>query len=199
MAAEIPIRFEWLTVGGELLRARGATRDISDHSMYCYIEHPLSAGLHVGFDILHPKELGGGEPVMFGCRGHVLRCERLGNRLGVAVSIESHELIPSSKLFRRSDRRIFPSLPVVAAYAGLHSRVRDICRLGAFIEDLHPFPVGHKIELRFQADHLKLEIVAQAIVRRVEPDRGMGVEIVAITSEADRQLREFLDRNQSSE
>ena len=195
--AAIPIRFEWLTVGGELLRARGVMRDLSDRGVYCYIEHPLTVGLQVGFDILNPAELTGREPVMFRCRGRVLRCERLRNRFGVAVSIQSHQAVDTTKLYRRAYDRIFPPSPVVATYAGLHSVVRGLSRVGAFIEDHHPLPVGYKIELRLQAQEWSGEIIVQVIVRRVEPDTGMGVEFVALTGDADRQLRELIEKTAS--
>ncbi|MBI3894983.1 MAG: PilZ domain-containing protein [Acidobacteria bacterium] len=195
VSGAIPIRFEWLTVGGELLRARGVTRDISDRGMYCYIEHPLAVGLQVGFDILYPAEPAGRESLMFRCQGWVLRCERLRNRFGVAVAIQFHQVLDTTNLYRRSYDRILLPSPVVAAYAGLHAVVRNLSRIGAFIEDHHPLPVGQKMELRLQAQEWKGEIVVQAIVRRVEPGVGMGVEFVALTSDADNQLRELVDKN----
>lgn len=194
-----PIRFEWLTAGGDLFRARGMTRDISSTDVYSYTECPLSVGLEVAFDILFPAELVGREPVMFHCQGRVLRSENFQGRFGAAISIESHHLIDTAKFYRRANMRFVPASSVIAQYDGSRAAVRDLSPIGAFIEDRHPPPVGRKIELRFQGQEWNGDIDVEAIVRRVEPDTGMGVEFVVLTIDAARQLRELVRNGTSSE
>ena len=190
-----PIRFEWLTHSGEFLRARGMTRDISGTGVYSYSEYPLPAGLEVAFDLLFPAELVGREPVMFHCQGRVLRNEKFHSRFGVAISIMSHHLIDTAKFYRRSHERVVPASPVIAQYAGSRATVHDLSEIGAFIEDPHPLPPGHKIRLRMQMEGYKAEIeVGETVVRRVAPDTGMGVEFVILPVDSRRQLREFVRR-----
>jgi len=194
-----PIRFEWLTSSGELLRARGMTRDISGIGVYSYCEYPLSVGLEVSFDLLFPAELAGREPVMFHCRGRVLRSEQFQTRFGVALSITSHHLIDTAQFYRRSRKRVVPTSPVIAHYAGSQAAVRDLSVIGAFIEDHHPLPLERKIQLRMQLEGSRADIdVEEAIVRRVEPDIGMGVEFVILAVDSRRQLQELARMGASS-
>jgi len=192
VALSSPIRVEWLTAGGDLLSTRGMTRDISSAGIYCYIEHPLATGLDVEFDIPFPAELTGAEPLMFRCRGQVLRTERLRNGFGIPVLIQSRHLIEAGELHRRGYVRVHS--PVVAEYSGLRATVRDLSLSGAFIEDYDPLPVGREIEPHLKDQDLRGEIIAQAVVRRIEPHVGMAVEFVALFADAERRLREFLAR-----
>ncbi|OFV94265.1 MAG: hypothetical protein A3F68_08670 [Acidobacteria bacterium RIFCSPLOWO2_12_FULL_54_10] len=194
-----PIRFEWLTAGGDLFRARGMTRDISNGGVFSYVEHPLSAGLEVTFDVLFPAELVGREAVMLRCRGRVLRSEKFHNRFGVAVSMEGLHLIDTAKFYRRASLRVVPASTVIAECAGLHAAVRDLSPIGAFVEDRDPQPLGRRIELHLQTREWKGEIEMDAIVRRVEPETGMGVEFVVITRDAQRQLRELVRNGATAE
>src|SRR5207244_844265 len=108
-------RIEWLTSEGDLLSTRGMTRDISSVGVYCYIDHPLATGLEVEFDVLFPAELTGAEPLMFRCRGRVLRTETLRKGFGIPVSIQSRHLIEAGELYRRCYNRVVP-FPLVAEY-----------------------------------------------------------------------------------
>jgi len=172
------------------------TRDISGTGLYSYSEYPLSVGLEAAFDLLFPAELAGREPVMFHCQGRVLRSEQFHSRIGVALSITSHHLIDTAKFYRRSYERVVPLLPMIAHYAGSQSEVRDLSMTGAFIEDHHPLPVDRKIGLGLHIESHRGEIeVEEAVVRRVTPATGMGVEFVALTVDSRRRLREFLRRH----
>lgn len=195
-----PIRFEWLTAIGKFLRARGMTRDISGTGVYSYAEYPLPVGLDVSFDLLFPAELAGREPVMFHCQGRVLRNEQFHMRFGVALAISRHHLIDTAQFYRRSHKRVVPRSPVIACYAGSQAAVRNVSTIGAFIEDRHPLPVERKIRLRMQPEGQKAAIdVEEAIVRRVEPDIGMGVEFVVVTVDSRRQLKELARSGAGSE
>jgi len=183
-----PIRFEWQTVGGDILCARGITRDVSARGVYSFIEHALTVGMQVRFDVLRPSEKAGEPPAVYRCGGRVLRSERRGSRFGIAASIQLHHFIDSSSPHRRTHQRIVPATPVIARYGRLSAVVRDISHIGAFIEDHHPLPVGSRVELHLQGKGAEASVV-QAVVRRVEESVGMGLEFVALSSKADEDLR----------
>ncbi len=193
VALASPIRIEWFPIGGDLLSTRGLARDISSAGLYCYIDHPLAIGMEVEFDIPFPSGLTGAEPLMFRCRGKVLRTERLRAKHGIAILIKSRHLIEAGELHRRGYARVFTS--VVAEYAGLRAEVRNLSLSGGFIEDYDPLPVGREIEIHLKGQELRGEIIVQAVVRRVEPHVGMAVEFVALSADSERRLRESLERS----
>lgn len=186
------IRLEWLTAGGDLLSTRGATFDISSAGIYCFTENPLAIDLEVEFDIPFSAGLTGAEPLMFRCRGRVLRTEKLQSGFGIAVLIQSRHLIEAGELHRRGNVRV--PATVVAEYSGLRATVRDLSLSGAFIEDYNPLSVGCEIEPHLKGQELRGEIVVTAVVRRIEPQVGMAVEFVALSADAERRLRESLER-----
>ena len=63
----------------------------------------------------------------------------------------------------------------------------------------NPPPVGRKIELHLWTQEWKGQIYVEAIVRRVVPDTGMGVEFVVLSNDANRQLRELVRSVASAE
>ena len=82
-----PMTLRWQTPAGHCLHTRCITRDISNKSIYCYIEHPLTVGLAVEFSLVFPVELTGTQPLEYHCTGTVLRVERFMVRNGCGVSI----------------------------------------------------------------------------------------------------------------
>ncbi len=94
------VLLRWQTPAGKSLSVRAVTRDLSDDSVYCYVEHGLAMGLVVEFDLLFPAELSGGRPQVYHCMGTVRRVERFAVRSGCGVIIVIRErtlLEPSSR------------------------------------------------------------------------------------------------------
>jgi len=195
ITASTAVWLEWETSSGDILRAHGITRDISRGGVYCFMEHPLAVGLEVNFVALFPAEIEGSTQQMFHCRGRVLRSERLRNSFGIPIAIQSRYAVAGGKENRRAYPRIAPASPLVAEYSGLYSVVRNLSESGAFLEDHQPVLVGREIELHMRGQGLRGQITAKAIVRRVVPNTGMGVEFLALDSEAIHQIRETISRN----
>lgn len=185
-----PLRIEWETPEGELMCARGMTRDVSPRCIFTYIEHPLSVGLEVAFDVsFSPQVVAGQKPALFHCWGRVLHCERFQNRFGAAISILSYQLIETRGEHQRSSERIIPPFTLVANIGGAPVEIIDLSDAGAFIADRHTLPVGSVIGLRLQAKEWPTSIEVKAVVRRVEPQIGIALEFVTSTTAAQRQLR----------
>lgn len=191
----VPIVIEW-RAGSAIRRARGVTRDVSREGVYCFLEEPVPAGQAVEFDLVFPGELTAAEPLALHCRGTAVRSEVQNRRFALAASIESHEPLRSAELGIESERRVQPRVKPKAAmvveYPGLRALIRDLSPTGAFIEDERPLPVGRTIELRLCGDAIEPAIQVRAIVRRVEPQVGMGVEFITLSEEARSRLRAML-------
>ena len=196
--AVLPILFEWRQDGSDIYHARGTTRDLSNLGVYCYVEHVLSPGLSVAFEVVFPRELTATDPMKLHCQGLVLRSEMQERRFGLVASIESHDIVDVEDSTPESDRRgqlrIIPPEAIVAEYPGLRSVIRDLSPTGAFIEDNRPFPVGHLIDLRLRGENLAEPIHVRAIVRRVEPQIGMAVEFVALTEIMRTALLRYIEQ-----
>src|SRR5688572_24345072 len=120
-----PIRFEWESPGGEILRARGLTRNISQNGVYSYIEHPLQVGLELDFVVAFPPEPdSSSKSVMYRCHGTVLECERFQSRFGVAIAIQERHHIETVGFHQRSSSRLVPPSTVLAGIAGQQAEVR---------------------------------------------------------------------------
>jgi PilZ domain len=197
----LPICFEWHSAEEEIHHTRGTTKDVSRFGVYCYLENPLSPGLHVDFDVVFPRELTATDPMKLYCGGNVLRSEIQDRRFGLVASIETHKIMDAvedaSDSDRRSQFRVVPPEAIVAEYPGLRSVIRDLSPTGAFIEDNRPFPVGHLIDLRLRGDSLAVPIQVKAIVRRVEPQIGMAVEFVALTKPTREILLDFIGKSRA--
>jgi PilZ domain len=195
----LPICFEWHSPENEIRHTRGTTKDVSRFGVYCYLEDPLSPGLHVDFDVVFPRELTATEPMRLWCGGSVLRSEIKDRRFGLVASIDTHKIMDAEEDATDSDRRshfrVVPPEAIVAEYPGLRSVIRDLSPTGAFIEDNRPFPVGHLIDLRLRGDSLATPVLVKAIVRRVEPQIGMAVEFVALTKATREILLAFIDKS----
>jgi len=196
-----PIILEWQSREGDLRRARGTTRDIALGGVYCYVERPLGKGEPVEFDMILPGQLADGSPRKLRCTGRVLRSEKADQGYGVAVTIESSEVLeilePTVDVSRqRIYARIVPSAGLQAEYPGMRSAVRDLSLAGAFIEDERPLPMGRVFKLRLASAAAGAEIEVDAVVRRVEPNVGMAIEFVALSKEAKQTLRQLVEQGQ---
>ena len=83
---------------------------------------------------------------------------------------------------RRTHLRIRPSRPLLAHYPNYLGRVRDIGPAGAFIESDRPLLPGKILPITFWLD-VERSVEIDAVVRRVESLRGMGVEFLNMTGE----------------
>ena len=63
------------------------------------------------------------------------------------------------------------------------SRIRDVSLGGLFIETLRPSPVDSKAQVDFLVQ--EGQIRAEAVVRHIQPGRGLGLKFVALR-ETDR-------------
>ncbi len=88
---------------------------------------------------------------------------------------------------RRSHLRIRPNRPLLAHAQNYLGRVRDISFTGAFIESERPPLPGQKLSVTFWVDVENL-VRLEAVVRRVEALRGMGVEFLQINGAGVRLL-----------
>jgi hypothetical protein len=195
IATAIPVCIEWKTIAGDIRRARGITRDISNIGICAHMRHPLAVGLWVQFELAFPTELTGSRPWKFYCRGPVVRSEKVGNEFVIAVSIRTRQLIDNPKLHRRSNFRVVPSSLLTAEYLKTQAIVREITCAGAFLEVSDPLPVGQEMELLLCGPELAAEVRVRAAVRNVKPSVGMGVEFIALSADADRVLRQLTERH----
>ena len=72
------------------------------------------------------------------------------------------------------------------------SRVRDLSSRGLFVQTRKPKPVGAKTKLHFLVE--EGQIRAEAVVRRVEPGRGLGLQFTAVREEDRRRLADLMRR-----
>lgn len=93
---------------------------------------------------------------------------------------------------RRTHLRIRPSRPLLAQYPHYLGRVRDIGLAGAFIESERPLLPGRAIPITFWLD-VEKSVQIDAVVRRVETLRGMGVEFMNMSGEGVRLLCNYWD------
>jgi|SRR5579864_3241648 len=94
---------------------------------------------------------------------------------------------------RRHPRAKAPKGLIVAWQSGTHRSVsflESIALGGLFIRTPDPPPVRSLVKLLI--DLPMGEINARAIVRRVSPSKGMGVEIIAMTQESRARLNSLL-------
>lgn len=83
---------------------------------------------------------------------------------------------------RRRDRRYPVRVSVIfrcAEQLGFGC-TSDVSLGGMFIETESPLPFGARVSLRFKAGGLAEPLDAPAVVRWVEPDRGMGVQFESV-------------------
>lgn len=83
---------------------------------------------------------------------------------------------------RRTDRRYRLKMPVIykaGDRVGFGSS-SDVSLGGMFIETDDPRPFGERITVKFRAAGLEQPLSAPAVVRWVEPDRGMGVQFESV-------------------
>jgi len=93
---------------------------------------------------------------------------------------------------RRNTRRVKATDPIPVLYPEFEATLRDLSEDGAFIEDKRPLKVGQTLRLRVPRDHGGIDILA--MVRRVEPGRGMGVEFLEMNYSSREQLRQLVAR-----
>ncbi len=72
------------------------------------------------------------------------------------------------------------------------SRVRDLSSRGLFVQTRKPGAVGAKSNLDFLVE--EGQIRAEAIVRRIEPGRGLGLKFTAVRDEDRRRLADLMKR-----
>ena len=196
--ASLPIMVEWQTQTGMTCRARGTTHNIALGGVYCYLEQPLTTGAWVRFHIALPGELTAGDPANLLCTGRVLRCESLGRRFGIAISIEGRQAIANQHPANGPNRRAYVRIPartrIPVVCPELRALTRDLSLASAYVEDDRPLPVGRAIDLHLGDDGVMPGIPVMAVVRRTESPIGMAVEFVAVSKEANHYLREFLGR-----
>jgi PilZ domain len=72
------------------------------------------------------------------------------------------------------------------------SRVRDLSSGGLFVQTRKSGSVGTKTNLHFLVE--EGQIRAEAVVRRVEPGRGLGLKFTAVREEDRRRLAGLMKR-----
>ena len=75
------------------------------------------------------------------------------------------------------------------------ARVRDLSSGGLFIETRSPRAIGAEVHLEFL--NWEGQIRAEAVVRRVEPNFGLGLKFTAINDEDRPHMISLIDRFRS--
>lgn len=70
------------------------------------------------------------------------------------------------------------------------SRVVDLSLGGFYVRAIEPLPVGTSIQLLLVAP--ALEVRARAVVQRSEPQKGMGIKLIAMQQEDRARLASWL-------
>lgn len=99
--------------------------------------------------------------------------------------------MPELEHERRGQPRIKPKKPIFVEYPDYRPRIRDISLSGAFIEDPRPVTRGRVLELHIITGE-EPPIRAKAMVRRVEPQVGMGMEFIEMSVGDRGRLRDFI-------
>jgi hypothetical protein len=95
------------------------------------------------------------------------------------------------------DRRVQPRVPGGDArvdyveYVIPSARVRDISRSGMYVFEKHPYQIGEGVLVSLWLRSGEA-IPVKCIVRRVEPNVGIGFEFVHMEEAGRRLLEEFL-------
>jgi len=80
----------------ELLEGTGITRDLSAYGVFFETDRSFALGEVIQFalvlEYIDPRQ-----PVRLQCRGHVVRLERQGNTVGVAVAVTAYRLDAQSR------------------------------------------------------------------------------------------------------
>lgn len=95
----------WGEIPLEIKQGKGKTRDFSYLGVFFETDQCLTPGEKVEF-ALSLEHLEPGQPVHLRCQGDVLRVERLGELLGVAVAIHSFSFeAPGARRFDALNKR----------------------------------------------------------------------------------------------
>ena len=99
--------------------------------------------------------------------------------------------MPELEHERRGQPRIKPKKTTFVEYPDYRPRIRDISLSGAFIVDYRPIARGRVFRLHIVTSK-EPPIKAKAMVRRVEPEVGMGVEFIEMSIGDRGRLRDFI-------
>jgi PilZ domain-containing protein len=101
---------------------------------------------------------------------------------------------------RRNHPRIKVKVPVEIFTEGSQSPLRgataDLSLGGCYIENMFPFPVGTKLELKLEAGQTLLVL---GTVATSDPQVGNGVHFASLLPEDAEALRAFLDSAEKNE
>jgi len=99
--------------------------------------------------------------------------------------------MPKVEHERRGQPRVKPKKPVFVEYPDYRPCIRDISLSGAFIEDQRPIARGRVLKLDIVISK-EPPIKAKAMVRRVEPEVGMGGEFIEMSGADSGRLRDII-------
>jgi len=121
----------FLRIPGSEREACGFSQDLSARGVLLYTELPLSVGDAVELTLVMPSEITLGESMRVRCPGKVVRVLQpaAGNKIGVAVYLESYEYLPAAELTETSAS--------FARISALHEAVREQNRLEEAPKVLH--------------------------------------------------------------
>jgi hypothetical protein len=105
--------------------------------------------------------------------------------------LEQEASLPNSDRERRRQPRIHPETKIYVEYPHQASHVRDVSLTGAFIEERLLGP-GRVFELKIFLGESE-PVTATVIVRRVDEQRGMGVEFLHVDEADYQRLRKFVN------
>lgn len=92
---------------------------------------------------------------------------------------------------RRAHPRMIPSQSVFVDYPEYRPQVRDLSLSGAFIEDPRPMAPGRSVKVKLWLSYYE-PVAIEAMVRRVEEGRGIGVEFLRMNKADYSRLRAFV-------
>jgi len=67
------------------------TRDVSARGVFFYVDSKLEAGSPVEFTLSLPPEITLTESINVRCKGHIVRVDDAGGRVGIAAAIDEYE------------------------------------------------------------------------------------------------------------
>lgn len=79
------------TSGTQAEEVAARTRDVSARGVFFYVDSKLEPGSEVEFTLTLPPEITLTESINVRCKGHIVRVDEAGGRVGIAAAIDEYE------------------------------------------------------------------------------------------------------------
>lgn len=78
-----------------------------------------------------------------------------------------------------------------------YGRITNVSMGGVYVLTTDPCPPRQKVSIEFKVPGSGAMVEAEAVVRRVHPGEGMGLEFESLTAEQTEVLQEYITRENS--